>query len=269
MSLSPQSDSPGHLRFIIPGLGDGPERRALVASNIKFLQRQLKELGVAFSCQINVYGEVPMPLQTVEPCASTFTIANQHETQRNTRFCDADYVAVLFDDANLQTENPVNLSTLIPIIAKGDVDVGVTACRGSGWKVMSPGVGVILSKFYEPFFSVYTAKAWRCRMDLFDIISQVGPSDQMFWDKYEYTFCHSKIGIFKEMVADHTQLGGKHQKFINFDQTVIDSQWRKLYTHMKEERGVLPINYEEKLAVTNKFPSFLEVANGEGYRELK
>jgi len=220
-------------------------------------------MGVSFSCHINVFGSIPLLAKHFEPCTINMTELQLDDVQASVDVASADYVSVLFDDVSFETRHPLSVGKMISNMEFYFIDIGSPACIGSGWGVMSPGQGAILSKFYEPFFTIYTASAWRCRIELLGITRRFGSRGiSMTWDKYEHNFCHSKIGIFKEMSVTHTQAGGKDTSLAN---SPGDDSWPKLFQHMKDEHGVLPINPEEVDAITNDSDEFLKVAHGGGY----
>ena len=84
----------------------------------------------------------------------------------------------------------------------------------------------------------------------------------MDWDKYEYGFCNSTIGILKDVVVEHTQIGGKDAKFVSSGPAL---KWSDLYQHMQLKFGLLPLNHEEVEKVSHTSASFLDIANGNGY----
>ena len=84
----------------------------------------------------------------------------------------------------------------------------------------------------------------------------------MDWDKYEYGFCNSTVGIFKTYAVHHTQIGGKDAKFQTSEPAL---RWSDFYEYMHSNFGILPLNYEERNVVSHTSVTFLEVAHGNGY----
>lgn len=254
--------------MIVPGMGDGLERQSIVKKNIEYISEQVRSLNLPFRCMINVFGKKAKSETDFLPCALEATGLGVEEVQRDTKSRSGEAVIVLFDDVAMQSDHPVDFPTLFTNMREHSLDIANPACDGTGWDVMKPGSGLILAKFYEPFVTVYTSRAWACRQKLLRIIlSFSNYSNVMEWDKYEFSFCHSRIGIFKEMVARHTEAGGKTESLVSVQGSQrID--WIGLYDFMLQEHGLLPINADEKREITHSSAGFLEIAHGNGYDKL-
>ena len=248
--------------LLVPGLGDGPKRRRMLADNIRILKRELTELLVELRCKVNFYGSKPLELSEFEPCLLQKNGLGVEEFQRDTPSRPGEVVFVL-DDVSL----PHGIvRTLLKNMAVYSLTIATPACSGSGWHVMQPGHGGIYSKFYEPFFTVYSNEAWNCRRELLrrvlSFATQTSTLSAMDWDKYEYAFCNSTIGILKNVIVNHTQIGGKDDKFVSGGPAL---KWSDLYQYMQLEFGLLPLNHAEQAEVSHTSASFLEVAHGNGY----
>ena len=250
---------------IVPGMGDGLERQAIVKDNIKHVRKEVEKLRMPFRCMINVFGVGAKRDADFQPCVLKATGLGIEEVQRDTDVGEGEAVIVLFDDVKLQGNPPVDFGKIFSNMLFHQLDIANPACDGTGWGVMKPGTGGILTKFYEPFVTVYTSRAWNCRQRLLRVVTTFSNyGNVMEWDKYEFAFCQSRIGIFKQMVAIHTEAGGKTANLVEVQGSQrID--WPGLYDFMVKEYNVLPINAEEKSQITHSSPGFLEIAHGNGY----
>ena len=249
--------------LLVQGLGDMTERRQMLAGNILSIKRELNELHVDLRCIINFYGSIPPVLSDFEPCSFQQNGLGVEEFQRDTPAYTGELVFVLFDDVTLPH---MIVHSLLKNMAVYSLTIATPACLGSGWRVMQPGHAGIYSKFYEPFFTLYSNRAWNCRRKLLrhvlSFATHTSPIFAMEWDKYEHGFCNSTIGILKDIVVEHTQIGGKDEKFVSSGPAL---KWSDLYQYMQLEFGILPLNHEEWEEVSHKSASFLDIANGNGY----